>query len=305
MLLQIPEQFGARRLARGLGPSGFDQRGGALRHARVRRHDTQEIAVAHHFHARERFRFRAIHRIELRPERRRAHHLPVQHAGPRDVRRILMLSGHDRARIRLRRRSAGHFPLRGGGERDIRRNRPDQLLAFREFAVADGLSRPGDLPRCGRQAGALRIPTFRRKIDEQFARRRRRFAELRGHGWRSAAPERAHVERGEVRIAHHEPDAGQRRSQLLRHSLRERSPYALPGFDLARARGDDAVLADMQPGGEILRQRFAPLRVRRAGRHQHGHAAAHRGQELAAIKHGAPPRCGRPASCAWPYGPPR
>src|SRR5262249_24439305 len=79
-------------------------------------------------------------------------------------------------------------------------------------------------------------------------------AQLRSHGRRGAAAEGAHVERRAIRVAHHELDGIDRRPELLGHLLGERGADVLADLDLTGEHRDAALLADVEPGGHLLRQ---------------------------------------------------
>ena len=89
----------------------------------IGRSDTDEISLAHDFHARHRFRRRAVERVQRRAERGRVQHLAVLHAGALDVERVPVGAGHDVARADLLDRGPGDLPSRRRRQRGAGRDR--------------------------------------------------------------------------------------------------------------------------------------------------------------------------------------
>src|SRR5262249_52896674 len=59
------------------------------------------------------------------------------------------------------------------------------------------------------------------------------------------------------RVGHHEADRIDGRTQLFGYDLCQGRTDVLPDFRLAGVDGNDAVLADVQPGRQVLRRRVA------------------------------------------------
>src|SRR5437879_6204441 len=97
------------------------------------------------------------------------------------------------------------------------------------------------------------LPLLGGEIDEELAGRGGDYPQLWGHRRGGAAAKRAHVEGGQPGVGHHQLNGRDRGSQLLRHDLGEGGADVLPHLYLARVDSDLAVLADVQPGADILR----------------------------------------------------
>jgi hypothetical protein len=110
--------------------------------------------------------------------------------------------------------------------------------------------------------------------------------ELGGHHGRRLAAGRPEVERRQLRVGHHQADAGRRHAQLLRDHLGQGRADVLADLDLAGEGRHRAVLADVQPGPDLLGQRppwgtLPPLRGRLLGgglTQQQGHDDAAAGE---------------------------
>jgi hypothetical protein len=95
-----------------------------------------------------------------------------------------------------------------------------------------------------------------------------------------------------MRVAHHHADGGNFDAQLFRHGLGQRCANVLAHLRFAGIDGHRAAFADMQPGADILRQalfkmEMPPARFLRQalGKQQkHGHAAAHKLEEIAPVE---------------------
>jgi hypothetical protein len=139
-------------------------------------------------------------------------------------------------------------------------DRLDELLAPRQLPEGDRTvgRRVGDLAVRGHEVRPLGAHPSGRQVDQHLARRRGRLAQLRAHGRRRPAAERPGVVGGAVGVAHHEADRGGRCAQLLGDDLRQRRPGVLSHLHFAGVHGDGAVLADVEPGADLLGRRRVP-----------------------------------------------
>jgi hypothetical protein len=176
----------------------------------------------------------------------------VQQARARQVRGVDLASRHDLAAVDFLHRDAARLPraprLHGGIGIDHAR----QLLPLGQFAVrgqSTGRSCHATVRR--RQRGAIHIPSLRRFVDQQLARRDGRLGQLRRQERRRARSKGAGVKRHDVGVAHLHADGGQRHAQLVGHRLGERRADVLSQFNLAGARGHAAVGVDVHPRREL------------------------------------------------------
>ncbi len=182
---------------------------------------------------------------------------------------------------------------RDGDGLDVGGKGLEELLAAGELAVGEGaLARClDDLAVLGGEAVAGDLPALGGEVDERLARGRRDGAKLRAHVGRRAAAEGARVPRAEVGVAHDHADRVHGNVELLGDLLRERGPDVLADLDLAGEDGHLAVLVDVEPGGEVLREllggppRAAGLLGGELGRGDaDGQAAAEELEEAAAVE---------------------
>ena len=152
--------------------------------------------------------------------------------------------------------------LSGGAGRRIVGDGFGELAALGQLAEFERLTGLGvhDGAIRGRQERAVGLPGFGGEVDQASRERRRRFAAAAGHIRSGAAAERAHVERGQLRVGHDQANRARRGVQLFGDDLSQRRADVLADLGLARVNGDLAVFANVQPGGDIPGRGLARLR---------------------------------------------
>src|SRR5215472_5501788 len=259
MLLQVFEQLLVRRLRFAL-PLRFDRRHRARRQRRVRRRHPHKIPVPHQDHAGHFFRFARIDRCQRCVKRRRPQYFPVHHFWQPLVRRITMFPGHKIAGIHLRSRLARHLPRARWNERIFRRQQLCDLPSFHQFRIRRRFLCRGidHLPIVGLQLRRVCLPFLGRNFNQRIARRRRHPPQLQIHHRRGSAPERPHIKRHKLGIAHHQPHRPQRHFQLFRYRLRKGSANVLAHFHLAREHRNLPIFVEVQPRVDFLWQIVFP-----------------------------------------------
>ena len=251
---------------------------------------TGKILIADNHYARDGFRLTVVERSQGRPKRRRTEHLAAEHAGAADIGGIAMTPGDEVETIDFRSGLSRDLPRGWGSYAGIGSDGLHQFAPMGQFAESSRLAGRTDyLAVADGERGAIHLPPLGGETNQYLARRRRGSVQLRRHGGRGEAAERAHVVRGEIGIAHDEANRGKRRAKLLGHSLGERSPGVLADFDFAGVDGDRAILRDVKPGIDRLRPvatvQTAPGAGFLGGSSQnHQEAAAQRSEKSSAVE---------------------
>src|SRR5690349_20627829 len=109
----------------------------------------------------------------------------------------------------------------------------------------------GNLAVAHLDAGWFYFPTLAGDLDQQLARSSRALADRRNRRWRSAAA-RCHAVIGyKTGIAQHQVNLADRHEEFFGGRLRQRSARALPHLGFACEHGDNAILADVNPGRHV------------------------------------------------------
>src|SRR6266576_1451881 len=256
---QIKEFF-VRNLRLGL-PLSMNGRDGSLSCLSARGGDSYKIAVQHDRRTHLLGCLR-ISRHQCRVERRLPEHFAVEHVLQLLVRRITMLSGDEVSPVDFQRRLSRHLPLRRRSQRLIRRDTLRNLLPLQQNRIFDGAItlRINDPAVRSDQLLLVSLPLRRRQANQYLARCSRSLAKLRIHRRSRPAAECSHVKWRELRIPHHHFNSVDRNVKLFCYSLAQGSPYVLAHLHLSGVNRHLAVLADMQPGINLLWKRFsAPL----------------------------------------------
>ena len=240
---------------------------------------------------------------------RRAQEARVEHAGPADVAGVLRGPGDLGDRVEALGGAAHHGELGDLAQhRDVvdgaqdppplgelaEGDPPGAIAGHRNHAVHNG------------EGSALHAELLGREAQHHGARLGRGGAQGGAKHARRQRPERAHVVRAAIGVAHDHVDRLEGDAQLLGDHLGLRGHHPLPHLDLAGEDGDPPVLADPEIRVEVLRVDPAALLAEEGrwaeGDHDH-HATAHGLDELAPVDagprgHEAPPSSPATASMA-------
>jgi hypothetical protein len=185
--------------------------------------------------------------------------LPISIPGRFTSGNVAVPAGHKGATFHLGRGHTGNGPVGGRRRCSLVADGLHQLLAARQ--VAKGKRAPGaalnHFAVLNNEGGPLDAFTLGGQIQQNLARGGGGLAQLRHHRWRGPAAERAHVERDQVRVAHHQTNRRDRHAQLVGDHLRQRGAAVLADLDLAGVCRDRSVRADVQPRPDLLGQRHA------------------------------------------------
>src|SRR5271167_2001763 len=170
-----------------------------------------------------------------------------------------MSPGNEVAPVNLRQRLPHHLPLARRRERIFGGNGLGQFLPLQQFRISYNTLRRriGDSSVDRHQPRTFSLPVVGCQIDQHLTGGGSGAPYLRAHNRCTAAAKCSHVEWREVRVTHNHADSVRWYAQFFRHSLGERRSRVLSHLYLARVDGYHAVLPDVQPGGDFLRQRFA------------------------------------------------
>ena len=216
--------------------------------------DGHEVAVADHAHARHGFGGRRVGALQRRAVGRRAQDARVQRAGRHDVAGVLRLAGDLLHRVAARRRRAHDREVRDLLERRPAVETPLDARARGQLAVAHALRAIGpghDHAVAPLEVAGGHLQPLGGHLHQDCPRlgggRAQHGAELPD----AQRPERAHVPRTQVGVAHDDVHGHQRDVQLLGGELGQRRHRALPHLDLADEARDTAVGTDVQVGVQV------------------------------------------------------
>ena len=145
---------------------------------------------------------------QRRAERAGTHNFAIEHSREFQIRRVSMASGHEIAFAYFPNRLARDFPFRRGRYGVFGGHHPRQGLALRKLRIADRAAAGalGNFSIGRHQLARVHIPPLRGEFHQHVARRSRHSPEMRTHLRRRAAPERAHIQRRQLRVAHDHVD---------------------------------------------------------------------------------------------------
>jgi len=140
-----------------------------------------------------------------------------------------MTSSNEVASVELADGRAGDLPIGRRLQMHLFHQHFYQFPAFAQLGKGKRLIRTGiyEPPIAHHQRGGFHLPAFGSHGRQNFAGGGRDSSQLRAHSRRGPAAERAAVIGSKVGIGHHQVNCGNRRTQLLRYLLAQRSADVL------------------------------------------------------------------------------